>query len=296
MGETSYGFRINGRATDEESLYHTVGPRYFETMRAVLSVGREFTAADSAAALRVAVVNEAFTRRHLPGQNPIGQRLSIEGHDQPPLEIVGVVQDVLFSGTVRSRLAPPSVYVPYAQSPPSRATFEVSVSGSLPTVAASLRRELSLRLPNARIDVRSMEEQLDRALLQERLIAGFGSMFGGLALVLATVGLYGVLAYNVARRTTEIGVRTALGANRSDILRLIMRDAIRTLGWGVAVGLPLALLTSSMFSRMLFDVNATDPLTTSTAVVVLILSGLMAAYVPARRAARVNPLVALRYE
>jgi predicted permease len=296
MGETSYGFRINGRATDEESLHHTIGPRYFETMRARLSGGREFTTADSATSPRVAVVNEAFARRYLAGQNPLGQRLSIEGHDQPPIEIVGVVQDVLFSGTVRSRLAPPSVYVPYAQSSPSRATFEVSVTGSLPSVAASLRRELSVRLPNARIDVRSMEEQLDRALLQERLIAGFGSMFGGLALVLATVGLYGVLAYNVTRRTTEMGVRTALGANRLDIHRLVMRDAMRTLAAGVAVGLPLALLTSSLFSRMLFDVNATDPLTTATALVVLILSGAMAAYVPARRAARVNPLVALRYE
>jgi ABC-type antimicrobial peptide transport system permease subunit len=153
-----------------------------------------------------------------------------------------------------------------------------------------------VRLPNARIDVRSLEEQLDRALLQERLIAGFGSVFGGLALVLATVGLYGLLAYNVTRRTAELGVRAALGASRSDILRLVMRDAMRTLAAGVAVGLPLALLTSSMFSRMLFDVSATDPLTTATAVVVLILSGAMAAYVPARRAARVNPLVALRYE
>jgi predicted permease len=296
MGETSYGFRVNGSATGEESLYHTVGPRYFETMGARLSVGREFSTADSATAPRVAVVNEVFARRHMSGQNPLGQRLSIEGHDEPVMEIVGVVKDVLFSGTVRSRLAAPSVYVPYAQHSPSRATFEVTVTGSVPVAAASLRREFSVRLPNARIDVRSMEEQLDRALLQERLIAGFGSLFGGLALVLATIGLYGLLAYNVAQRTSEIGVRAALGASPSDILQLVMRDAMRTLGAGVAIGLPLALMTSSRFSRMLFDVNPTDVWTMMTAVAVLIVSGVTAAYVPGRRAARVSPLVALRYE
>jgi putative ABC transport system permease protein len=292
MGETSYGFRVNGGATEEESLYHAVGPRYFETMGARLSAGREFSTRDSPTGPRVAVVNEAFARRHLPGQNPLGQRLSIEGRDEPPMEIVGVVKDVLFSGTIRSRVAAPSVYVPYAQHSPSRATFEITVAGSVPVAAASLRRAFSVRLPNTRIDVRSMEEQLDRALLQERLIAGFGSLFGGLALVLATIGLYGLLAYNVARRTSEIGVRTALGASRSDILQLVMR----TLAAGVAIGLPLALMTSSMLSRMLFDVNPTDVWTAATAVAVLIASGAAAAYVPGRRAARVNPLVALRYE
>ncbi len=296
MGETSYGFRVNGGATGEESLFQTVGPRYFETMGARLTAGREFSKMDSPTSARVAVVNEAFARRHLSGRNPLGQRLAIEGHDEPPMEIVGVVKDVLFSGTVRSRLASPSVYVPYAQHAPSRATFEVTVAGSVPAAAALLRREFSARLPNARIDVRSMEEQLDRALLQERLIAGFGSVFGGLALILATIGLYGLLAYNVARRTSEIGVRTALGATRSDILQLVMRDVLRTLGAGVAIGLPLALIASSMFRRMLFDVNPTDAWTTMTAVAVLIVSGVVAAYVPARRAARVNPLVALRCE
>jgi predicted permease len=295
MGETSFGFRIDGELLTEESIFHTIGPRYFETMRTPMVAGREFSKADSSAAPKVSVVNEAFVRRHLRGQNPLGQRVSIEGVDGPPLQIVGVVKDASFSGSVRHFVVPPSVYVPYAQSPPSRVTFAVAVAGSLPMVVASLKRELSIRVPNMRIDVRTMGEQLDRSLLQERLLAGFGGTFGGLALVLAAVGFYGLLAYNVTQRRVEIGLRTALGANRADIVGLVIRDAMRTLATGIALGIPLAFIASSMFSRMLFGLTATDPFTTARAVAVLTLAGVVAAYVPARRAARVDPLVALRH-
>ena len=163
-GETSLDFLVNGVRVEEESLLHTIGPRYFETMRTPLVAGREFTPADTAAATKVAVVNEAFAREHLRGLNPLGQRLSIAGGDGPAMEIVGVVKDALFSGSVRYFVAPSSVYVAYAQSAPSKATFEVAVSGSVPEVAASLRRELAPRLPNTRIEVRTMAEQLNRAL------------------------------------------------------------------------------------------------------------------------------------
>ncbi len=295
-GETSLDFLVNGVPAEDESLLHTIGPRYFETMRTPMVAGREFTAADTAAGTRVAVVNEAFARSHLRGLNPLGQRLAIAGADGPAMEIVGVVKDALFSGSVRYFVAPSSVYVPYAQSVPSKATFEVAAAGSVPDVVASLRRELSRRLPNTRIEVRTMAEQLDRALLEERLVASVGSGFGVLALLLAVVGLYGVLSYNVTRRTAEIGVRTALGATRSDVFRLVIKDAVRSLGAGVAVGLPLAWLASSLFSRMLFGLTATDPSTAAAAIACLALAGGAAAYVPARRAMRVDPLIALRSE
>jgi ABC-type antimicrobial peptide transport system permease subunit len=188
------------------------------------------------------------------------------------------------------------VYVPYAQSVPSKATFEIAAAGSVPDVVASLRRELSRRLPDTRIEVRTMAEQLDRALLEERLVASVGSGFGVLALLLAVVGLYGVLSYNVTRRTAEIGVRTALGATRSDVFRLVIKDAVRSLGAGVAMGVPLAWLASSLFSRMLFGLTATDPFTAVAAIAGLALAGGAAAYVPARRAMRVDPLIALRSE
>ena len=181
-GETSLDFLVNGVRVEEESLLHTIGPRYFETMRTPLVAGREFTPADTAAATKVAVVNEAFAREHLRGLNPLGQRLSIAGDAGPAMEIVGVVKDALFSGSVRYFVAPSSVYVAYTQSAPSKATFEVSVSGSVPEVAASLRRELAPRLPNTRIEVRTMVEQLNRALVEERLVAGVAGGFGLLAL------------------------------------------------------------------------------------------------------------------
>ena len=265
-------------------------------MRTPLVAGREFTAADTAAGTKVAVVNEAFAREHLRGLNPLGQRLSIAGDDGPAMEIVGVVKDALFSGSVRYFVAPSSVYVPYAQRAPSKATFEIAAAGSVAEVVASLRRELSPRLPDTRIEVRTMAEQLDRALLEERLVASVGSGFGVLALLLAVVGLYGVLAYNVTRRTPEIGVRAALGATRSDVFRLVIKDAVRSLAAGVAVGLPLAWLASSLFSRMLFGLTATDPSTTAAAIACLALAGGAAACVPARRAMQVDPLVALRSE
>ncbi len=295
-GETSFAFRMNGQPTTDESLYQPIGPRYFATMRTPMISGREFTTTDSAAAAKVSIVNEAFMRRHLRGQNPLGQRLAIEGRDGPSMEIVGVVKNASFSGNVRQFVVSPTVYVPYAQSPPSRATFLVAIQGSVPQAIASLKRDFSLRLPNSRIEVRTMDEQLDRTLVQERLLARFGGTFGGLALVLAAVGLYGLLAYNVTRRTIEIGLRTALGATGTDIMRLVIGDAFRCLGAGIVVGLPFALAASSLFSFMLFGVTATDPITLLTAVGVLTVAGTLAAWMPALRAARVDPLVALRYE
>jgi ABC-type antimicrobial peptide transport system permease subunit len=232
----------------------------------------------------------------LRGLNPIGQRLSLSADERQPMEIVGVVKDALFSGSVRYFAAPPSVFVPYSQSAPARATFEVAAVGSVPNVVTSLRRELSNQLPNTRVEVRTMAEQLDRSLGQERLVAGVGGSFGALALLLAVVGLYGVLAYSVTRRTAEIGVRTALGATRSDVFRLVMADAVRAFATGVAIGLPLAWLASSLFSHMLFGLTAADPSTAVAAIACLALAGGAAASIPVRRAMKVDPLVALRSE
>ena len=296
IGETSYDFLVNGEPMDDESLYHTIGPRYFETMGTRLVAGREFTPGDTAAASRVAVVNETFVRRYLRGRNPLGQKVSRAGADGPPMDIVGVVRDALFSASVRYLAAPSSVFVPYAQERASKATFEISVAGSMPLVAASVQRELVPRLPNTRIEVRTLSEQLDRALLQERLVAGVSGGFGVLALVLAVIGLYGLLSYNVIRQTAEIGVRTALGATVSDILRLVLGAALRAMAAGIALGLPLAWVASSMVGGMLFGLTPTDPSTAALAIAVLLLAGGLAAYLPARRAMRVDPLIALRCE
>ena len=295
IGETSYDFLVNGEPTVDESLYHTIGPRYFETMGTPLVAGREFTPGDRAAASRVAVVNETFVRRYFGGRKPLGQRISIAGADEPPMDIVGVVRDAL-SGSVRYVAAPSSVFVPYAQGRPSKATFEIAVAGALPQVAASVQRELLLRLPNTRIEVRTLSEQLDRALLQERLVAGVVGGFGALALALAVIGLYGLLSYDVMQRTAEIGVRTALGATAPDIFQLVFGAALRAIAAGVVLGLPLAWAASSTAGGMLFGLTPTDPSTAALAIAVLVIAGGLAAYLPARRATKVDPLIALRFE
>jgi len=296
-GETSYPFLVNGLKTKGESLLHTVGSGYFATLRTPVLRGREFTPADTAAAPRVAVVNEAFARQFLSGLDPIGQRLGIGGNAESPMDVVGIVKDTLLTNNVRYQSAPPSVYVPYAQRPPARATFEIAVTTrSVPEVAAALERTMAPRLPNARIEVRTLSEQLDRALFQERIVATVGGTFAVVALLLASIGLYGLLAYTVTRRTVEIGVRMALGGRRSDILRLVMSDVTWTLAIGIGVGLALAWTLSSLASRLLFGLTPTDPLTSAAVVGLLLVSASLAAYVPTRRAMQVNPVVAFRSE
>jgi predicted permease len=295
-GETSLAFVVNGVRLSDESLYHAIGARYFETIRTPIAAGREFTASDSRGAPKVAVVNEAFAKKYSKGAELLGQRLSIAGDDGPPMQIVGIVRDAFVSGSARYFVAPSSVFVPYAQSQPSKATFEIAVTGAVADVAGSVRRELSPRLQNMRVEVRTMGEQLDRVLLQERLVAGVGTTFGALALVLAVIGLYGLLAYNVACRRTEIGVRAALGATRSNVLRLIMADAVRALALGIFIGVPLAWLAAGTFSRMLFGLTATDPSTLAASIATLAVSALVAAYFPARRAMNVDPVDAMRVD
>ncbi len=296
IGETSYDFLVNGQPTTDESLYYTIGPRYFETIGTPLVEGREFTPGDSAAAPRVAVVNETFVRQYLGGREPLGQRVSIAGADGPPMDVVGVVRDALFSGSARYVAVPSSVFVPYAQGRPSKATFEIAVAGAVPQVAASVQQVLLTRLSHTRIEVRTLSEQLDRALLRERLVAGVAGGFGVLALVLAVIGLYGLLSYNVIQRTAEMGLRSALGATPSDILRLVLGTALRAMAMGVALGLPLAWMASSTVGGMLFGLTPTDPAIAVLAIIVLVLAGAIAAYLPARRAMQVDPLIALRSE
>ena len=295
-GETSYEFLVNGVRSGEEALYCFVGPGYFRTIRTPLIAGREVTDGDTAAAPRVAIVNETFARRFMAGLNPIGQRLTIDGGDGPPLEVVGVVKDALFTSNARYLEAPPTVYTPYAQNAATGATFVVATSGDRAAVASAIERDLLSRLPNSRMQVRTLGQQLDRVLIEERLVAAVATAFGVLAIVLGTVGLYGLLAHNVMRRTVEIGVRAALGATRADVLRLVLNDAARPLAAGILAGLPLAWGASFIGRRMLFGLTPTDPVTALAAVAILLMAGAIAVLLPAYRAARIDPAAALRRE
>jgi ABC-type antimicrobial peptide transport system permease subunit len=190
----------------------------------------------------------------------------------------------------------PGVYVSCFQSEPQFTTFELDATGSLTQVASAVRREFQPRLPGAPVQIRTLTAQVESALVQERLMATLAGSFGTLALVLASVGLYGLLTCTVARRTNEIGIRMALGAERPQVVWLVIRDAVRLLVMGVGLGLPAAWAASRFVSSMLFGLTATDPPTMFAATLLLAIVGLLAGALPAWRASRVDPMVALRYE
>ncbi len=280
----------------DTALFVGVGPRFFETMQTPIVAGRDITERDDATAPAVALVNQAFARRYFKNGQPLGQYLSaIVAGDRRDLEIVGVAKDTSAAGLRRE--APATVYVSYRQMPGRfSTTIEARVSGSLSATAEAIRQALQPSLPDTPIDVRPMSAQVDATLVRERVMATLSGAFGGLALVLACVGLYGVQAYAVARRTKEIGVRIALGARRTEVIAMILGGAVRLVAIGVLLGLPAAWLASRWIGAMLFDVGPADPATVAGAIALLTASALVAAYMPARRASLVDPIVALRHE
>ena len=278
----------------DNALFIAAGPNFFATLQTPLIAGREFDARDQGS-FRVAIVNQTFATRYFPGRNAIGEYLSATvTRPASDLQIVGVVKD---TSAVSLRAVPrPTIYVSYFQRPVREGTLEIRAGGSLSQAAAAIRKELQPSFPNTPLEVRGLNEQVERTLVQERLMANLAAGFGALGLVLACVGLYGLLAYSVVRRTKEIGIRMALGAARSGVLWMVARRALGLVGVGIAVGLPVAWMVSRSVQSMLFGLKATDPSVVAGAVVLLGAAGVAAAYFPAVRAARVDPMTALRHE
>jgi len=283
----------NQPPSGEAAHINSIAPRFFETMRTPLVAGRDFTNRDDGSAPSVAIVNEAFVRRWFPDGHPIGRHVSV-GSSLADMQIVGVVRDAI-SQSLREP-PPPAVYVPIFQRQTEFPTFVVYASGSLTQVASELRRLLQPQMPSTAIQIHTLTSQTEAALVQERLMATLAASFGALALVLAAVGIYGLIAYTVARRTSELGIRMALGAGRGNVMWLVIEGALRLLGVGLLVGLPAAWAASRLVTTMLWGLTANDPVTIGVATVVLILTGLLAGWVPARRAARIDPMAALRCE
>ena len=297
-GVWSDAVSINGRPPAKESAHITlVSPRYFETMGTPLLLGRGFTTSDRQGAPGAAIVNETFARRYLEG-HPLGKRVSVRNPHYGSFEVVGVVRDML-SQSLRET-APPSLFLPASQYPEmvGAAVFELRADAFLARTAALVRDELRAKFPAmpAEVQVEPLDAQVGRTLIQERMLAALGASFGALALLLAAVGLYGLLAYAVARSTSEIGIRIALGARRGEVLGWVLQRAVRLLACGIAVGIPAAWAASRLIGSMLFGLRGTDAVTTLAASALLGLTALAAALLPALRAARVDPLVALRYE
>jgi putative ABC transport system permease protein len=282
---------------ERDSAYFVgAGPRFFATMQTPLLAGREFTERDSTGAPPVAVVNEAFNRRHFPNHNPLGQYLSaVVRGVRKDLEIVGVSRDTSAAGLRNP--PPPTVYVPYLQLPDGiPTTLEVRARGSINQVALALQLTLQPKLPDTPVEIVPLSAHVDAAMVQERVVATLAAAFGVLALILACVGLYGLLAYSVSRRARELGIRMALGAQRRRVIAMVLAGAVRLVSIGVLLGLPAAWAISRWVESMLFGLDPADPATMGGAILLLTAAALVAAYVPARRAARADPLAALRHE
>ena len=274
-----------------------VGPRYCATMKLPLVAGREFTANDNAAAAPVVIINEAAAQTYWPNQNPLGKHLMIgaPGQDKPqPVEIIGVAGASRYRSLTESFR--PGMLLPAAQNYAPDLSLHVRSAGEPALLIESVRRELRAldpQLPATRI--RTLEEHRRNSLYSERVTALLLSAFGGLALLLAALGIYGVMAYAVTQRTREVGIRMALGARAGDVLRLMLRQGAGVIVAGVALGLAGAFAATRLIRTFLYQVSATDPLTFVSAAFLLTVVALPACYLPARRAMKVDPMIALRH-
>ncbi len=271
------------------------GPDFFETIGIPLKMGRAFTDHDSQKAPKVAIINEAAVRKFFGGENPLGRRFGSSPETTDEMEVVGVVRDTKYS-EVREP-PPPTMYVPHLQARLPRAVIEVRTAQD-PVALVGAIREIVRRVdPNVPIiEIVTQMEQVEKRLEQEKLFARAYALFGALALAIAAIGLFGVMSYSVSRRTNEIGIRLALGAQRGDVLGQIMRESMILVIVGVVLGLGAALGTGRFIASQLFGLAPTDVITISVAMAVMLIVSTLAGYLPARRASRVDPMVALRYE
>ena len=272
----------------------TVSPDYFKTMEIPLVTGRAFTERDSEAAPKVVVINETAARRYFPNENPIGKHIGSSIETSGQLEIVGVLRDAKYD-TVRGEV-PPTQYVPQAQGRPAT-VFHVRTAADPAATIGAIREAVRAIDPNLPLmGVSTQVEQIDQNLQQDRVFAQAYAMFGALAMLLASIGLFGLMSYSVARRTNEIGIRMALGAQRGDVLRLVMRESMLLVVIGIVTGLAVAIAASRLVASLLFGLAATDAPTILLATFTMAAVSAIAGYLPARRAARVDPIVALHYE
>jgi predicted permease len=289
-------------AGDTDIFINQVTPGYFETIGVPLVLGRSFNAGDAGNAPRVALLSESAARFYFGGRNPVGVTIRFPfGDEKPPYQIVGVVKDSRQS-SLREE-APRLVYVPVSQAMTDldSLTLAVRTASDATDLTANLAAIVSQQARTAGpdiliTDVATLASQVDQSLFEERLVSLLASFFGILALLLASIGLYGTMSYSVARRTNEIGIRMALGAPGVGVLRLVLRDALIMITAGMAIGVLAAIAGGRYVRSELFGLRPADPFTLAIACLVLAAVALLAGYLPARRASRVDPMAALRYE
>jgi predicted permease len=286
------------RGDDAVAWFNFVSPEYFETLRTPLLAGRNLSRSDTATAPPVAVINQTLARRFFPGVDPVGHTFRVEGEARellPPVEVVGVVKDAKYSSLREDTF--PTIFGPIWQCPDAEyGNFEVRSALPQSVLSAEIQKAIAGANPAIPIEIHSLAAQVDDSMTRERLLAALSAFFGGLALLLAMIGLYGTLSYLVTQRRTEFGVRMALGATSQSILGLVMRDVVTLLLAGTAAGIGLALATTRTLSAMLFGVTARDPATMAIAGALMAAVSLAAGVLAARRATKVDPMVALRQE
>jgi putative ABC transport system permease protein len=293
-------FSIEGRpaAPGEDRATHlrAISPDYLRTMGIPLRTGRGFTEQDDERTTNVILINETMARRYFPSEDPIGRRLSFAYGDEPAMrEIVGIVGDVKHRGLTEDSGA--EVYVPYAQIPHASMSIVARTAGNPLSIVAAVRSEAFAIDSNQPVaSIRTMEQYLADSVASQRFSTTLLGLFAALALALAVVGIYGVMSYLVTQRTHEIGIRLALGARPRDVLLMVVRQGMTLTATGLLIGLALALAATRLLANLLHGVSTTDPATFAGVSLVLLGAALLACYFPARRATKVDPMVALRAE
>jgi putative ABC transport system permease protein len=301
-------FVIEGRPSADNSISRvdvfTVQPGYLQTLGIPLVAGRDFSQQDDGRAAPVIMINQTLASRYFPNENPIGKRLQVRvqttGRVFPMKEIVGVVGDTrlgMIGGLERE--TQPQIYFPAAQDPLVLNYFAVVVKteGDPGSAVAAIRAAaLAVDKEQPIYQVGTLQQQLGQSLAQDRFNTLLLGIFSGVALILATVGLYGVLSYAVAQRTSEIGLRVAMGADSRDVLRLVMLEGFSLIAAGILIGVLGSLALTRTIEGLLFNTGVTDPLAFGLAIGLLTLTAFLACWIPALRAAKVDPIVALRYQ
>lgn len=284
-----------GPDTDSNSRFNAVSADYFKTFGINLIAGRAFTNADAFNAPKVAIVNEAFVRKFSPNSPIVGKRMNNTGAKKNDIEIVGVARDTKYSEVKDA--VPPLFFLPYRQDDTGSNYFYIATALPPEQIVPSLRRAVAELDPNLPMeDLTTLNQQVRENLFMDRMISSFASSFAALATLLAAIGLYGVLAFNVARRTREIGIRLAIGAEASTVRNMVLREVAILLVIGIAIAIPAALTLGRYTESLLYEMKGNDPVVLIAATAAVALVSLLAGYLPARRAMQIDPMVALRYE
>jgi predicted permease len=305
-GESSDAIVVPGfnpeKREERSARRDSVGPGYFDLVGMPILSGRGIGAQDTASSTRVAVVNQAMVKHFFHGENPIGRQFHIDepgkGEITQPLTVIGVSRDAKDHSEFLRKAPLPRFYRAYQQDPEAQNfVLEVVADGDPKTVLGEVRSQIKAFDPKLPIySIQTVRRRIENSLSSQIALAKLTAFFAGLALLLACIGLYGLMSYAVASRTREIGVRIALGAQRGDMLRLVLREGMLLVGVGLAIGIPLSLASSRILQSFLFGLKNTDPLSMMTVTLLLGIVAVAAALIPARRATKVDPIIALRYE